>query len=235
MSKPTTQEICNIAAQAVRIFSGHGLRSCLFGSTASWLHGLDRTPNDVDLVVFSMQYHQEELKQMLVSGDSNFYLAPAATPGADYQVLWYDLHWHPSGGRRRRCKVDILYPVNANLSIPVVPPGRVEWSRVHGIGLLPRMPLVPLLLVKLQGWLARRDEVKEPVDAQDVFLMLTLAVDRREYVWQDSLRWVPMGFINRATGWIGEFVEEYPKTEEPWRKIGFNVCYQGYIRENSPP
>ncbi|TFK86761.1 hypothetical protein K466DRAFT_653518 [Polyporus arcularius HHB13444] len=227
MVKLTTQEVCDIAAQAVRIFSEHDLRSCLFGSIASWLHGLERIPNDVDLVVFTTRYDQEELKQLLVFADRSFYLAPAATPGADYLVLWYDLIHGSSGGRRRRCKVDILLPVNPNLTIPVVPHDFVEWCR----GPLPRMPLIPLLLVKLQGWLARRNQDKEAVDAQDVFLLLELAVDRRQHVWQDSLSWMPRSFTEDATGWIDDFIEEYPKTEEAWRQVGFNVCYQGNAGE----
>ncbi|RPD60548.1 hypothetical protein L226DRAFT_484731 [Lentinus tigrinus ALCF2SS1-7] len=221
---PTTQEICDIASQAVSIFSANGLRGCLFGSTVSWLHGLDRPPNDVDLVVFTAFHVQAQLKDMLVHTNLNrgFYLAPAATPGADYEVLWYRLPGRSYRGRWRCCKVDVLVPNNRNLTIPVVPHYRVYWS-----GSLPFMPLIPLLLVKLQGWIARRTEAKEAVDAQDVYLLLQLAVGRREHVWQTNLGWLSTAYIRGATVWISEYVEEYSKTEEGWRMAGFNVHYQG--------
>ena len=174
-------------------------------------------------MVFTTRYSQEQLKDILVSANQDFFLTPAATPGADYQVLWCHLPGCTRAGRRRRCKVDVLLPNNRNLTIPVVPPSSMEFSRTPA---LPIMPLIPLLLVKLQGWLARREGEKEAVDAQDVYLLLQLAMGRQLFVWDDSMHWIPISFISEAQPWIEEFVDEYPKTEKAWRMIGFAVRHK---------
>ena len=89
MPRPVTlDEIYDVAEQAVDIFRSHDLHTCLFGSAACSLYGVNRTPNvssgfphgvrdllaellgvlmrlmqDVDLVVLTKNYDQEELKQ----------------------------------------------------------------------------------------------------------------------------------------------------------------------------
>ncbi|KAI0703897.1 hypothetical protein C8T65DRAFT_654564 [Cerioporus squamosus] len=225
----TLDEIYDVVGKAVDIFEGYGLKSCLFGSAACSLYGVDRTPNDVDLVVLTRNHDQEELKQLLVDSDSDFYLVPSRNPSAAYSVLWCRLPSHTSrrGGRgrgrgraQRRCKVDILVP--GVLNIPDVPRRRVRM-----ISGLPAMPLIPLLLLKLQGWSDHRDspradmQEKQYVDAEDIMELLEIAVERNQEVWQGNLSWMPRRLVRDSEVRVGEFVDEYPGSAMDWEAIGF--------------
>lgn len=42
---PTEEEILGVSRTVVDIFDSVGLRSCLFGSAACYLFGVNRTPN----------------------------------------------------------------------------------------------------------------------------------------------------------------------------------------------
>ncbi|KAI0325837.1 hypothetical protein GY45DRAFT_1329788 [Cubamyces sp. BRFM 1775] len=220
MSSPTSDEILEIADQAVDIFRNRRLRCCLFGSTACHLFGVSRTPNDIDLVVFTNQYDAEELKEILVEEDSDFYLVPSRNPRASYSVLWCRLR--SSGRRRRKCKVDILVP--PTLNIPNVP-GR----RIKIISDLPVMPLIPLLLLKLQGWYDHREshredmQEKQYVDVDDISELLQIAIDRGQDVRQDNLGWLPERMREDAQGHVWDFVEEYPNMADNWTMVGFDA------------
>ncbi|KAI0672063.1 hypothetical protein C8Q78DRAFT_1024839 [Trametes maxima] len=218
---PTNSEILQICDRVVEIFQQYDLRCCLFGSTACNLFGVSRTPNDVDVVVFTERYDQEDLKAILVGEDSDFYLVDSRDPSADYQVLWYCL---PSGrrGGRRACKVDILVP--GVLNIPFVPRRRVKV-----ISRLPVMPLIPLLLLKLQGWSDHRESYREDmqekqyVDVEDIHELLGIAIDRGQRAWQDNLNWVPHELLGDAQQRVYDYVAEYPNSREDWEAIGFDV------------
>ncbi|KAI0649671.1 hypothetical protein C8Q79DRAFT_338513 [Trametes meyenii] len=218
---PTNGEVLQICDRVVVIFRSYNLRCCLFGSTACNLFGVSRTPNDVDLVVFTERYDQEDLKSILVEEDSDFYLVNSRDPTADYQVLWYRL---PSGrrGARRACKVDILVP--GILNIPFVPRRRIKV-----ILQLPVMPLIPLLLLKLQGWSDHREsyradmQEKQYVDVEDIDELLQIAIDRGQSAWQDNLNWVPRELLDGAQQHVYDYVAEYPDSSEDWEAIGFDV------------
>ncbi|RPD60544.1 hypothetical protein L226DRAFT_533867 [Lentinus tigrinus ALCF2SS1-7] len=222
MRPPTFDEIRDVAEQAVNIFRNHGLDSCLFGSAACSLFGVSRTPNDVDLVVLTKNYDQEELKQLLVDSSGDFYLVPSRNPSATYSVLWCRLPGRGGGrGRSRKCKVDILVP--GVLNIPNVP-----WRRVKMIDGLPAMPLIPLLLLKLQGWSDHRDshradmQEKQYVDAEDILELLEIAVGRDQEVRQGNLSWMPRRLIWDSEARVEEFKEEYPISAMDWQDVGFD-------------
>ncbi|KAI0771284.1 hypothetical protein BD413DRAFT_67141 [Trametes elegans] len=219
--RPTTEEILNISERVVDIFQSYGLRSCLFGSAACNLFGVSRTPNDVDVVVLTERYDQEELKELLVNNDDDFYLVNSRNPNADYRVLWYRLPGR-AGGRRRKCKVDLLLP--GVLNIPFVPRRRVKV-----ISGLPVMPLVPLLLLKLQGWSDHREshredmQEKQYVDVDDISELLDIAVERGQSIWQNNLSWVPRDFLDDAQDRVVDYIEEYPDSADSWEELGFYV------------
>lgn len=50
---PTTAQTLEIAQKAIKIFNEHGLECCLFGSTASYLYGVNRAPNVTFLRLWS--------------------------------------------------------------------------------------------------------------------------------------------------------------------------------------
>ncbi|CDO76315.1 hypothetical protein BN946_scf184751.g7 [Trametes cinnabarina] len=208
----TQSDVLHIAQQAIRIFASIGLRCCLIGSTACSLYGVNRTPNDVDLVVLTTEYDPESLKEVLVNEDMSFYLVRSRNPSANYKVLWCELP-------HAKCKVDILLP--GILNIPVVPQRDIVWISGY-----PVMPLIPLLLLKLQGLVdhrrsTRRDEQeKQHVDASDVWTLLQLAVERRQNVWQSKMQWVPRSLVYAADGHVADYIDEYPRTAAPWRSIG---------------
>ncbi|KAI0819387.1 hypothetical protein BC628DRAFT_1403040 [Trametes gibbosa] len=218
---PSENEVREVSSRTVEIFSSYSLRCCLFGSVACNLFGVTRTPNDVDLIVFTDQYDQEELKQILVNEDSDFFLVDSRNPHADYRVLWYSLR--PSRrGNPRSCKVDILIP--GILNIPDVPRRRVKW-----IDELPVMPLVPLILLKLQGWSDHRAshredmQAKQHVDVQDLDQLLQIAIERDQNVWQQNLSWMPRELIDEAQSRVYEFIEDLADFDDDWERLGFDV------------
>ncbi|PBK58423.1 hypothetical protein ARMSODRAFT_900489 [Armillaria solidipes] len=77
------------AVEATRLLQDSGYSCAIFGSTACYLYGNKRRPNDVDILVSSSE-EAEVIKGSLVNQDPlHFYFRRAKTPGATYQVLWY--------------------------------------------------------------------------------------------------------------------------------------------------
>lgn len=175
---------------------------------------------DVDLVVFTNDYDAEELKEMLVEDDADFYLVPSRNPRASYSVLWCRVQ--SSRRRRPKCKVDILVP--PTLDIPHVP-GR----RLKIISDLPVMPLIPLLLLKLQGWSDHREshrddmQMKQYVDVEDISELLQIAIDRNQDIRQDNLGWLPEQMREDAQDRVWDFVQEYPHMADNWVLVGFSA------------
>ncbi|OJT10872.1 hypothetical protein TRAPUB_12605 [Trametes pubescens] len=218
---PTEEEILGVSRTVVDIFDSVGLRCCLFGSAACYLFGVNRTPNDIDMVVFTSDCDQEALKDILVNADSDFFLIESRNPNADYRVLWCSLR--PSRrGNPRKCKVDILIP--GVLDLPTVPRRREKI-----IDDLPVMPLIPLLLLKLQGWDHHRDSPradqrdKQYVDVDDIGELLEIAVRRGQNVWQDNLKWMPRSLIHDAQDRVYDFCRQHPNYEDDWETVGFSV------------
>lgn len=226
-------EIRLVARKAVDIFASHGFVSCLFGSTACALYGCSRTPNvrlvpcypiffstthgfgqDVDIIVMTESYTQEELKRLLIRDpDSAFYIRPSRKIGATYAIVYYTL------GEERFCKLDVLIP--GVLSIPNVPPERI----VHIDG-LPVLPFMTLLLMKLQGWSDHRASgrsdmwEKQYVDVRDINQMLGIAATRGEDVNKET--WLPKDFLDVARARVVRFVEHFRQSTR-WERIGFEV------------
>ncbi|KAI0752464.1 hypothetical protein C8Q80DRAFT_455343 [Daedaleopsis nitida] len=180
---PTHVEIYTIAQKAIDMFKSHGLRACIFGSNACSLHGVGaraRTPNDVDIVVFTAYRDAEALKRLLMHGDTNFFLLPSRAPRATHKVLWYQFRMR-GAAHHRKCKVDVLLPGGmTSLHVPLVPKAHV--ATING---LPVMPLFPLLLLRLQGWehhrVSRRADfrAKMPADVAAVEALLLKVAERR--------------------------------------------------------
>ncbi|KZT30072.1 hypothetical protein NEOLEDRAFT_1153437 [Neolentinus lepideus HHB14362 ss-1] len=212
---PTLEETRAVARTATRILTSHGLTCCAFGSLACNLYGTLRTPNDIDLVVMTRSYTQEELKDLIRRSDSRFYLVPSRKPFATYKVFYYRL-----AGYRRSCKVDILLP--GIMNIPTITSGRIV--KVHDI---PVMPLSALLLLKLQGWSDHRASTrpdmieKQYVDVQDINQLLRIASTRG--LWMQSETWLPSDFLEAAGDRIAEYVDEYPSSGASWEAIGYDM------------
>jgi len=182
------------------------------------MYGMSRVPNDVDIIVLTDQYDQEQIKCLLISTDSNFFLVRSSIPRAPYKILFYTL------SRRGFCKVDILLP--GTMDIPTVPRSDITYTGVPDV---PVMPVIAVLLLKLQGWMDHRDserndfQEKQHVDVDDIKEMLEII--RRDYGSKTlkSEGWMPLWFVHAAKGRVEEFVEEFPDTRRHWWDIGFNV------------
>ncbi|EIN08707.1 hypothetical protein PUNSTDRAFT_86711 [Punctularia strigosozonata HHB-11173 SS5] len=223
---PTRREIYDVAQVAANIFEDHGLPVCLFGSTACALWGIDRRPNDVDMVVMTDQYDSEELKYMLVNEDGSFYLVPSANPRNNYEVLWYTLR-SARNAERRACKVDILLP--GTMDIPWIPTPRVVYRHPFGvedIRSLPVMPLEPLLLLKLQGWsdhlASPRMDFQEKVhtDADDIAQLVEICVDAG--VKPHKAKWLDFDFRKKGLERVHDFADAYPEVWG-WAELGYRV------------
>ncbi|PCH36939.1 hypothetical protein WOLCODRAFT_109445 [Wolfiporia cocos MD-104 SS10] len=214
-TKPIYKEIFDIAREAISIFNERGYECCLFGSAACSLYGVDRDPNDVDIIVLT-EDDPEYLKHILCQESASFSLVPSTKPWADYEVLWYKLL------SQCRCKVDILIPgIN---HIPNMPPRRIR----HPKG-LPTLPILPLLLLKLQGWSdhrrSRRKDfrAKIPVDVDDITELLERACNCGTHLQSQSLRWLPKDFIKLAQRRVYRYVNKYPDSARKWERLGFDA------------
>lgn len=213
---PSDADVREVAKQTVAILRGYGLSCCFVGSVASVLWGASRTPNDVDVVVMSTAYEQEELKRRIVARDSTYYLVPSKNWRNTYKVLWKRI----PGRLSISCKVDILVPPVMN--IPFVDASRIVWSSK-----IPIMPLFAHLLLKLQAWQDHRDatfrrpdlRAKRYVDVKDIGELLVIAV--RENVTLNGERWLPKTFLGAAERRVMLYITEYPASRVAWEKLGF--------------
>ncbi|KAI0365374.1 hypothetical protein BV20DRAFT_1028094 [Pilatotrama ljubarskyi] len=222
----TASQILDVARVTVDIFERRGLKSCLMGSVASYLYGVSRTPNDVDLVVLTTVYTQESLKEMLVQDNKQFTLVRSRNPRATYRVLWYRIP-----GTYQRCKVDILIP--GILNVPVVPEEHIFTKAPH---YLPMMPLIPQLLLKLQGWSDHRAsprsdmKFKQYVDVLDIDALLEIVCKRKLRIDDKDARWVPESMIVDALSTLRKYVL-FASTGSVWnwRSIGFSISAERAI------
>ncbi|KAI0325239.1 hypothetical protein GY45DRAFT_1330534 [Cubamyces sp. BRFM 1775] len=222
MSLPTTSEILDVAGLAVAVFESQGLRCCLMGSVASYMYGVSREPNDADIVVLSSVNSQEELKQMLVRLNKQFFLVRSRNPRATYRVLWSRIP-----GTSKRCKVDILIP--GILNVPAVPYRHIVMKR-RDHHTLPVMPPIPQLLLKLQGWADHRASPRKDMrdkchlDVRDVDSLLVKVDEMRLRIDSEDVQWVPKSLLTAATETLKKYVVvASPASIYDWRALGFTV------------
>jgi len=215
----TTSELHDIAKKAERIFARYGLACCLTGGVACGLYGTTRPANDVDLVVLTTAYQQEELKRILVTADPQFYLVASKDPYATYKVLWYRIGSMYSR-YAARCKVDLLVP--GIMNIPDVPKGSIETIR--GV---PTMPFMLLLFMKLQARTDHRDSSKHYMrpkqwdDVRDIDQLLDIARRRGEKI-KEKTNWMPESFVDAAMARIKEYIANFPASKAKWKDVGYD-------------
>ncbi|KAI0356750.1 hypothetical protein OH77DRAFT_1495092 [Trametes cingulata] len=205
----TAQAILEVARKAIEIFMRRDLRCCLVGSVASYAYGVSRMPNDVDLVVLTRAYNQEELKAMLVQADPKFYL----------KVLWYRDDDYST------CKVDILVP--GTMNIPHVPPQYIVSKAPY---YLPLMPLIPHLLLKLQAWsdhgfshrLAQR--LKQSTDKEDIDKLVAIACASGDHLRSSSLEWLPQSMVTAEIVRLQSYLRSRSSMRKAqWKSLGFAI------------
>jgi hypothetical protein len=95
------------------------------------------------------------------------------------------------------------------------------------------MPLIAVLLLKLQGWTDHRDSEREDfqekqyIDVDDIMEVLDILRRAHRTKTLTSESWMPPWFVRAAKWRVDEFVEAFPDTKERWRDIGFDAPVEG--------
>ncbi|PPQ79882.1 hypothetical protein CVT25_002938 [Psilocybe cyanescens] len=223
----TLDDIHSTAHAAVSVLATSGIIACLVGSAAGSEHGITRTPNDVDILVLSGSetMNPAEIKNLLVSKDPRFFLEkPATNPNASYLVLKYRLA--SLSQMNYCCHVDIFFP--GMIHLPTIPPSYIFYSAQTA---LPIMPFFPILLHKIQAWIAHRASSKESArikqsnDVQDIRELLALAVSAHK-IKLDEQTWLPAWFLQEAVQGVVQYVQEHPETIPLWKESGFPMSIE---------
>ncbi|KAK0492389.1 hypothetical protein EDD18DRAFT_1079881 [Armillaria luteobubalina] len=214
------------AEEVTRILRQAGYTFAIIGSTACYLYGNERRPNDIDIVISSHACDLEFLKSLVaIYNPVNFGLVDAKTPGATRQVLWYQDY---VDGRLEKTKVDILKP--GILNLPMI----FSEAIVDKQG-LPVVPMSILLLHKLQGWKDNMDSDiprlrnKCDADAGDIFSLLEIIIESMGLKErQNSVHWKQFAldrfdeeFRGNTERRVRLFCSIYPQYREMWKKLGW--------------
>ena len=155
--------------------------------------------------------------------DSSFYLVRSKNWRATYRVLWHRLSKDTYPRPSVDCKVDILVP--GILNIPNVPPEHVRM-----LSGLPVMPMIPQLLLKVQGWSDHRAshrtdmQLKQYVDVEDIDQLLAIAVDEGASVRASECSWLPGSMTAAAPTRLWSYtLRASVNTKDQWRRLGFEV------------
>ncbi|KAK7038868.1 hypothetical protein VNI00_010498 [Paramarasmius palmivorus] len=219
------KQVRKAAREAVQALADNNIKCCLFGSAACHIYGMqNRVPGDVDIVLLTNDGRDiEYIKQLVVSRNpTRFFLEESIYPNKTYKKLYYRL------GNGRRCKVDVLHPGRASkLKIPTIHKRLVEYPEPYGD--IPVMPILPLLLMKLKGWVDHRrsskpyEQKKVGQDVGDIDGLLEIVVDEYGVEMDSEGSWLPRKFVRASKKRVGEYVNKFPRSAQRWRKIGFDV------------
>ncbi|KAK0436168.1 hypothetical protein EV421DRAFT_1716191 [Armillaria borealis] len=215
------------AKEVTRIFREAQYTFAILGSTACYLYGNGRLPNDVDILMSSHTCDLEWMKAFLVAKNPNrFYLVDAKTPGDTWKVLWY--HDRGLKGKLEKTKVDILKP--GVLHLPML----FSEVIVDKQG-LPVVPVSILLPHKLQGW---RDNMDSPIprlrskqdaDAGDICSLLRIVIEgmsgqekKNSTYWKRfALQWFDEEFQSETDRRVRLFCSRFPEYRDMWKKLGW--------------
>ncbi|KAK0438728.1 uncharacterized protein EV420DRAFT_1279914 [Desarmillaria tabescens] len=215
------------AKEVTRIFREAEFTFAILGSTACYLYGNKRLPNDVDILMSSHTCDIESLKESLVTKNpERFYLVNAKSPKATWKVLWY--HDHSEDGELEKTKVDILKP--GILQLPMI----FSEAIVDKQG-FPVVPMSILLLHKLKGWkdnmeaTALRLRRKHDANVGDIGSLLRIVVDgmssqekKNSMYWKRfSLERFDEEFRDETECRVKLFFSRFPEYHDMWQKLGW--------------
>ncbi|KAK0492413.1 hypothetical protein EDD18DRAFT_513719 [Armillaria luteobubalina] len=213
--------------EVTRIFREAQYTFAILGSTACYLYGNGRMPNDVDIIMSSHTCDLESMKTFLVTKNSNrFYLVDAKTLGATWKVLWY--HDRGLKGKLEKTKVDILKP--GVLHLPMI----FSEAIVDKQG-LPVIPMSILLPHKLQGWKDNMDSPlprfrsKQDADAGDICSLLRMVVEgmssqekeNSTYWKRFALERFDEEFRRETDRPVMMFCSRFPDYRDMWKTLGW--------------
>ncbi|TFK70158.1 hypothetical protein BDN72DRAFT_819288 [Pluteus cervinus] len=223
MSDLTFNEIIKAARVTVETLHDLGYSCCLFGSTACALYGMDyRTPKDIDVIVITRK-EDETIKDEITDHPSNrFFLSQSSQPNQTYNKVYFKVPRRSRRFERKECKVDILVP--GTIHIPRIPARRMVYLDEYPD--IPLIPLMTLLLLKLQGWNENRSDrrpwkrKKAPKEEEDIKELLDLMVNR---AMDEEDEWCPSYLKDMAKAWVKKFVKTCPSYEWRWNRLGFET------------
>lgn len=89
------------------------------------------------------------------------------------------------------------------------------------------MPIIPLLILKLQGWDDHRESTrtdmraKQYVDIRDISQLLRIAVGQGASV-ESASEWLPADFVDAGRERLARYLEIVrPVQSQSWKEIGF--------------
>jgi hypothetical protein len=109
------------------------------------------------------------------------------------------------------------------MDIPTVPRQHLVKSSIRG-NIIPIMPFITVLLLKLQAWadhrLSRRPDLraKQHMDVADINQLLRIAVTKEMHVLNES--WLPESFVAAGKRRVLLFVSFNPHSAVKWGEIG---------------
>ncbi|ESK87112.1 hypothetical protein Moror_11888 [Moniliophthora roreri MCA 2997] len=218
--------VTSVARAAIQALTKNRINCCILGSTACLIYGMEnRVPNDVDIVLLTDDGRSlSTIKELIVKANPKFNLIPSSVPSAEHRKL----HYQPTS--QSPCKIDIFLPGRDDqFHVPAIPKARVQ--HVQPWGDIPVMPILPLLLTKLQAWDVYRisKEVRMRARAQrdvvDLEEMLELAVDHEVNLKLKKEEWLSsqLKFMRGMQNRVEVFVKEYPESRKQWGRLGFKV------------
>ena len=174
---------------------------------------------DIDVIVMTSTYSTEQIKALLARSPG-FYLRPSRKPGQTYKILYYKLQPNLFYDRRS-CKVDILIP--GIMNIPLLASDRIVWKE-H----LPVLPLLVLLLLKLQGWSDHRASTrsdmqqKQYADIRDINQLVVTTARSGEHISQAG--WLPEALLAEGREHLALYLRIVrPAITSYWSDIGFDL------------
>ncbi|TFK18610.1 hypothetical protein FA15DRAFT_603008 [Coprinopsis marcescibilis] len=226
-----TSTLTTIAWDVVNTLRESGYRCAFFGSMGCWLYGNTRLPEDLDVLVFSPPasvVDPEFIKKGLVKRNNQFYTKPSVDPAATYRVLFHHIPQHavlPPNFTRRFCKVDVLLPGLMNLPY-------LTESEVKEVEGLPVVPVLVLLLQKLQGWddhikcVELHKHRKHTVDVKDIKSLLERVGEMPVRLYRPWSERELFGaqFVNASEARVKAFCARFPETADLWEGLGFEVA-----------
>ncbi len=130
----------------------------------------------------------------------------------------------------RRCQLSSIPRRSSSgrycpLHIPKIPPQHVKYPNGYDI---PVVPLLVVLILKVQGWRdhrrsgKKRFRAKIPQDIEDIRQLLDMADDAGDRL-NDLDDWSPRWFLKRAESLVKRYTNHFEETTCLFRDLGFDV------------
>ena len=168
---------------------------------------------------------QEFVQQGLVNRNKQFFTRRTKDPAATYRALFHYIPQSavlPPNFKIRECKVNTLLPGVMNLPY-------LDEQQVNEVDGLPVVPVLVLLLQKLQGWEEHFNCVephtfrKHAVDAEEIRELLEKMGEMPVRLFRPWSEREALGveFVKASVERVKKFCVRFPETAVYWAGLGF--------------